>query len=193
VAEQFGAMLMVDEAHATGVMGERGRGACEQAGIGNRVAVRIGTLSKALGSVGGFVAGSRLLIEWLANRARPFVFSTAMPAAAAAAGVAAIDIVTREPQRRTRLNRLREELGRQLVAAGRLPSPPQSQIVPIVLGEPGRTMAAATELQRRGFFVPGIRPPSVPEGQSLLRVSLTSEHTEGQIADLVGALVEVAR
>ena len=105
LAEAFDAMLLVDEAHATGVFGPRGRGVAEHLGVEDRVPVRIGTLSKALGSVGGFVAGSRPLVEWLVNRARPYVFSTAAPAAAAAAAIAALDIVRDEPQRREGLAR----------------------------------------------------------------------------------------
>jgi 8-amino-7-oxononanoate synthase len=158
------AMLLVDEAHATGVFGKHGRGLCEEVGAEEVVTTRVGTLSKALGSHGGFVAGSQQLIDWLANRARPYVFSTAAPPPVAAAGLAALI-------RPTAL----------------------SQIVPIFLGDANRTMAAAAELRRRGFFVPGIRPPSVPEGQSLLRISLTCLHTPEQIDALVAALCEVAR
>jgi 8-amino-7-oxononanoate synthase len=193
LANYWRAMLLVDEAHATGVLGEQGRGVCELAGVDSKSVIKVGTLSKALGSIGGFVAGSRLLIEWLANRARPYVFSTAMPAAAAAAALQVIDMVREEPQRRRRVLALAGELGRQLVSAGILKSLPQSQIVPVVLGDPQRTMAASRELRQRGFFVPGIRPPSVPQGRSLLRISLTSEHTQEDVERLVGALADVAR
>jgi len=188
-AEEYNAMLLVDEAHATGVFGEHGRGLCEEAGMDDVVHVRVGTLSKALGSHGGFVAGSQKLIDWLANRARPYVFSTAAPAAVAAAGIAALDIVQREPERRKRLEELALNLRGQLVRAELIKPTSLSQIVPVILGDAERTMAAAAELRRRGFFVPGIRPPSVPAGQSLLRISLTCLHTEEQIDELVAALV----
>jgi 8-amino-7-oxononanoate synthase len=193
LAEDYNAMLLVDEAHATGVFGERGHGLCEEASVEEVVHIRIGTLSKALGSHGGFVAGSQRLIDWLANRARPCVFSTAAPAAAAAAGLAALDIVQREPERRKKLLDLAIELRRRLVLVGLIKSTSLSQIVPVILGNAERTMAAAAELRRCGFFVPGIRPPSVPAGQSLLRISLTCLHTQQQLDGLVATLQNVAR
>jgi 8-amino-7-oxononanoate synthase len=185
------AMLLVDEAHATGVFGKHGRGLCEEVGAEEVVTVRVGTLSKALGGHGGFVAGSRRLIDWLANRARPYFFSTAAPPSVAAAGLAALDICRREPDRLRKLQQsalyLRGALALRQLIRPTLPS----QIVPIILGDADRTMAAAAELRRRGFFVPGIRPPSVPEGQSLLRISLTCLHTVEQIDNLVAALTDV--
>jgi 8-amino-7-oxononanoate synthase len=193
LAGEHRAMLLVDEAHATGVLGERGRGLCEAAGVERDLPIRVGTLSKALGSQGGFVVGSRKLIDWLVNRARPYVFSTASPAAMCAAGIAALEIVQREPQRRQRLLGSAEMLRRQLTKAGFVIPESLSQILSLVLGDPARTTAAAAELRRRGFFVPAIRPPSVPEGMSLLRISLTCMHTEQQTADLVAALSQIAR
>jgi len=191
IAREHRAMLLVDEAHATGLLGQHGRGACEQDGVEADVTARIGTLSKALGSLGGFVVGSRRLIDWLANRARPYVFSTAAPPGVAAAGLAALEIVRTEPQRRMRLQELALDLRGKLVEKELIQATSLSQIVPVILGDADRTMAAAAELRRRGFFVPGIRPPSVPEGQSLLRISLTCLHTEEQIDNLIAALVKV--
>jgi len=193
LASEHRAMLMADEAHATGVFGASGRGVCEHFGIEKDVDVRVGTLSKALGGVGGFVAGSQRLIDWLSNRARSYVFSTASPVAMAAAGLAALDIVRREPERREKLLALAAETRRRLDAAGLTSTASQSQIIPVVLGDPARALAASAKLRERGFFVPAIRPPSVPDGQSLLRVSLTALHTETQIEALVAALVEVTR
>lgn len=192
-AEEFSAMLLVDEAHATGVFGEHGRGLCEEAGMNDVAHARVGTLSKALGGHGGFVVGSQKLIDWLTNRARPYVFSTAAPAAVAAAGIAALDIVQREPERRKKLEELALDLRGRLVRAELIKPTSLSQIVPVILGDAERTMAAAAELRRRGFFVPGIRPPSVPEGQTLLRISLTCLHTPQQIDELVGAVVDVCK
>lgn len=181
------AILMLDEAHATGVVGPQGGGLCELLNVAPDVHVRVGTLSKALGGIGGFVAGSRKLIDWLSNRARPYFFSTAMPPAVAAAGLAALKIIQKEPQRRDKLAALRDRLAERLIEA-KIQFGGSAQIVPIFLGDPNRTMAAAAVLRRRGFYVPGIRPPSVPEGQSLLRISLTCLHTEQQIDDLARAL-----
>jgi 8-amino-7-oxononanoate synthase len=188
IAQSKGCMLLVDEAHATGVFGEQGRGVCEHLGVEDRVHIRVGTLSKALGCSGGFVAGSENLIRWLVNRARPYVFSTAPPAANAAAALAAIDIVEREPQRRIALlasaAALRSQLERQGWNIGRS----ESQIIPIILGDANRAMQLSTRLREQGIFVPGIRPPSVPTGESLLRISLSYSHTSAQLEQLVNAL-----
>lgn len=188
LAQQYDAMLMVDEAHATGVLGERGRGVAEYFGIEHEVPIRVGTLSKALGSHGGFVAGSQQLIDWLCNSARAYVFSTAAPEALAAAGLAALRIVQTEPERRRELLRTASELRATLASAGYRTGPAQSQIIPILLGEPARTMQAAAALRERGIWVPGIRPPSVPAGESLLRISLSYAHTSEMIARLVAAV-----
>jgi 8-amino-7-oxononanoate synthase len=193
LAARHDAMLMIDEAHATGVFGDTGRGLCQATGVEEAVHIRIGTLSKALGSVGGFVAGSRRLVDWLANRARPYGFSTAGPPASAAAGLRALEIVQQEPQRRQSLHEHSGQLREQLLRNGLSYGSSFSQIVPVLMGSPHRVVEAAGELRRRGFFVPGIRPPSVPEGQSLLRISVTCLHTEQQLDDLVAALCEVAR
>ncbi|NLF09808.1 MAG: 8-amino-7-oxononanoate synthase [Pirellulaceae bacterium] len=188
LAERHGAMLLVDEAHATGVFGPGGRGAAEHLGVEDRVHVRVGTLSKALGCSGGFVSGSRSLIEWLVNRARSYVFSTAGPAAASAAALTALDIVADEPGRRVSLLDRAETLRRELGERGWNTGPSAGQIVPIVVGDPQRATALAAKMMERGLFVPAIRPPTVPEGEAMLRVSLTAAHTEEMIASLLQAL-----
>jgi 8-amino-7-oxononanoate synthase len=193
LTEQFGAIFMVDEAHATGVFGSYGCGRCDEEGVEPHVHVRIGTLSKALGSHGGFVAGSRQLIDWLANRARPYFFSTAAPPAATAAALAALSLIQQDAWPGEKLVKLSDALRERLNERGLRTANSLSQIIPIVLGDADRTMAAAAELRRRGFFVPGIRPPSVPDGQSLLRISLTCLHTQELLDALVAALCEVAR
>ncbi len=188
LAERYEAMLMVDEAHATGVFGERGRGVSEHLGVESAVHVRVGTLSKALGSSGGFVVGQRRLIDWLANRARTYVFSTAAPEATAAASFEALRIVQQQPQRRRQLLERAADLRRRLQQQGWSTGQSASQIVPVILGDPRRTMDLAAELRRQGLFVPGIRPPSVPPGQSLLRISLCHGHTDEHVDRLVQAL-----
>jgi 8-amino-7-oxononanoate synthase len=191
LAERFGAMLFVDEAHATGVFGQRGRGACEHLGAEHGVHVRVGTLSKALGSLGGFVAGPRCVIEWLANRARSYVFSTAPPEALAAAALEALRIVREEPYRRRDLLQRAAWLRERLALDGWNVGASASQIVPVIVGEPLPTMHLAAALRERGFLAPGIRPPSVPAGESLLRISLSYAHSPAAIEQLADALQEL--
>ena len=153
--------------------------------------VRVGTLSKALGSGGGFVVGSQSLIDWLANRARSYVFSTAQPAATSSAAIAALDIVEREPERRERLLKSAAELRARLREQGWNTGASESQIIPIIVGDAERTMRLASALREAGFFVPGIRPPTVPEGESLLRLSLCYHHTPEMIGGLTDALAKL--
>jgi len=192
LAERHEAMLLIDEAHATGVFGARGRGAAERLGLEERIHVRMGTLSKSLGSVGGFVAGSRWLIDWLVNRARPYVFSTAPPAAMAAAALAALEIVRDEPHRRTDLLARADELRRQLAEQGWNTGASASQIIPVIVGEPDRAVRLSAALRQRGFLVPAIRPPTVPEGEACLRISLTWGHTAEMVARLAEAMKRVS-
>ena len=191
LAERHKSMLMIDEAHAIGVFGTHGRGVVEHFGVEAGVPIRVGTLSKALGSAGGFVAGSRKLIDWLINRARPYIFSTAHPPAVAAAAVAALDIVRDEPHRRATLLQRAAELRRRLREQGWNIREAAGQIIPVIIGDASRTMETAAKLREQGLFVPGIRPPSVPEGQSLLRISLCYGHTPEMIDRLVAELAAI--
>lgn len=191
LARRHHAMLMVDEAHALGVVGPEGRGAAAEAGVGDDVDIIVGTLSKSLGSHGGFVAGSQKLVDYLANRARSYVFSTASPVAAAAAGLAALGILRDEPDRRQRLLASADRLRLQLSEQGFVVGKSSHQIVPVVLGEASVTVEFAAQLKARGFWVPCIRPPTVPKGESCLRISLSSVHSDAQIDALIEALVEV--
>jgi 8-amino-7-oxononanoate synthase len=191
LADQYGAMLMVDEAHAVGVFGTQGRGVAEYLGVADRVDIGTATLSKAFGCAGGFVVGSQSLIDWLANRARSYVFSTAHPPATYAAVLAALEIIEGEPARRTRLLDAAAQLRETLAAQGWRVGPSASQIIPIVLGEPEATMQTSAALRTRGLFVPGIRPPTVPAGESLLRISLSYAHSTEMLARLVEALAEI--
>jgi 8-amino-7-oxononanoate synthase len=198
LAERYGAMLMVDEAHATGVFGAQGRGVAEHlaeqhSDLESYLHIRVGTLSKALGTAGGFVCGQRSLIEWLANAARTYVFSTAQQAATSAAGVAALDIVRTEPPRRGELLRRAETLRARLGEQGWNTGRSESQIIPLFVGDAERTMRFAAELRQRGYFVPGIRPPSVPAGESLLRLSLCYHHTPETLDALLEELGRLAQ
>ena len=188
IARRHGAMLMADEAHATGVFGENGRGLCEHLGVESAVHVRVGTLSKAIGSIGGFVSGSRLLTEWLANRGRSYIYSTAMPAPAAAASIAALDIIRDEPHRRRRLLDRAEKFRAELVSQGWNIGESSTQIVPIVVGDSQLALTFSASLAEAGFFVPAIRPPTVPQGEACLRVSLSFAHNDAQMRGLIEAL-----
>lgn len=189
LADRFDAMLLVDEAHGTGVFGPDGRGAAAACGVAERVHVRVGTLSKALGSAGGFVAGSRRLVDWLIDRARPLIYSTALPPAAAAAAREALAIARAEPGRRTRLQAMGQTLRHSLTAAGLDVGPSAGPIVPVLLGEPDRAVALADRLRDHGLLVPAIRPPTVPEDTSRLRISLTAALDEADLTRLIGVLV----
>jgi len=188
IADRYGAMLMVDEAHATGVFGELGRGLCEVCDVEDRVPIRVGTLSKALGGTGGFTAGGRLLTSWLFQRARPYVFSTAFPAALAAAALTALEIVRAESAGRRKLLERAELLRNALRGQGWNVGRSQSQIIPIIVGEARKAVDLSAALWDAGFFVPAIRPPTVPEGEACLRLSLTTSHDESRIAQLLKTL-----
>jgi 8-amino-7-oxononanoate synthase len=187
-AERAGAMLLVDEAHGTGVFGPDGRGAAAACGVAGRVHVKVGTLSKALGSLGGFVAGSQALIDWLTNHARTLVYSTALPPAAAAAATQALAIARSEHWRRERVLALGRTLVREIAAAGFAVSPTAGSIISVVLGSPEQAVDLAGRLRQRGLFVPAIRPPTVPAGTSRLRISVSAAHQDDEIAALSAAL-----
>lgn len=191
--KRFRFVLVVDEAHALGVLGPTGRGLIEQLDLREQVDVITGTCSKALGGAGGFIAGRRVLIDALRNTARPFIFSTAPPAAAAAVVVAALRLIDAEPERRTRLAErsrlLRQELRRVGVDAGPDPACP-TPIVPVVLGSAERALAVQRFLLARDLFAVAIRPPTVPRGTSRIRISLMCDHSRADVTGLAQALAE---
>ena len=162
VSERHGCMLMVDEAHAMGVLGEKGSGATEYFRVEDRVPVVMGTLSKAVGSLGGYVAGSRSLVDFIRNRARSYIFDTSLPAASLAASIEAIAIIENEPQRRKHLMDLVDKFKSGLREMGFSLLPSQSAIVPVLTGEPEVTLQLASALRERGIYTPAVRPPSVP-------------------------------
>ncbi len=171
---QHGAVLIVDEAHAVGVFGARGTGLIEHAGLDAREVVSINTAGKALGVSGAFVAGPASSVDYLIQRARPFVFSTAAPPAVADAIESSLALVQAEPWRRIRVLELADYLRQALVAAGVHTASGSSQIIPILVGDNARAVAIARRLNADGFDVRAIRPPSVPEGTARLRVSLNA-------------------
>jgi 8-amino-7-oxononanoate synthase len=191
--ERHGAMLYVDEAHSTGVLGPSGAGLAEALGVTGRVDALMGTLGKALGSFGAFVCGPRRLRELLVSRARTFLFTTALPPAACGAALAALDVVRDEPERRARLDALLRRTRVGLEALG-FPLPAVvAPIFPVVLGEERLALEASRRLRERGYFVRAIRPPTVPPGTSRLRVTVTAGHDEAQVDGFLAALAAVLR
>ncbi|HTP49286.1 MAG TPA: 8-amino-7-oxononanoate synthase [Anaeromyxobacteraceae bacterium] len=191
LCERHGAMLYLDEAHSTGVLGKTGAGLAEATGLTDRVDVLMGTLGKALGSFGAFVAGSRPLCDWLTSRCRTFVFTTALPPSACGAAIAALDVLREEPGRRQRLRELSTRMKDGLEWLGFPMERVVAPIFPVVLGEEERSLAASRALRERGFFVRAIRPPTVPRGTSRLRVSLTAAHTAEQVDGFLSSLRDV--
>jgi 8-amino-7-oxononanoate synthase len=193
LAERFDTLLLLDEAHATGVLGANGCGLSDTLSLPARSAsegrvIKVGTLSKALGSQGGFVCGSHRLIDWLVNRARPYIFSTALAPPAAAAARRAVRIVQCERERRRHVLQLADYLREQLRGLGYAESRSLCQIVPVVVGEARAAMELTRRLEERGMLVPAIRPPSVAEGTARLRISLTAGHTRADVDRLIHAL-----
>ena len=178
--EAAGALLLVDEAHATGVLGRGGRGLCEWAGVSGSVDLQLGTLSKALGAAGGYVCARRLLVDLMVNRARSFVYSTAPPPPVAAAALAGLELLAGE-EGAALLKRL-ETHCLEMEQAGF--GPVQSAIVPVAMGEAARALSAAEQLLRAGFFVPAIRYPTVPRGRARLRVTLSACHESSRVLAL---------
>jgi 8-amino-7-oxononanoate synthase len=181
IAHEYEADLYVDDAHGTGVMGQNGRGTIEHFGLEERIPLHMGTLGKALGSSGAYIAGSDQMIQYLLHRCRSFVFATAPTPASAAAVIAALGIVQREPERRTRLWENRDRLFSGLTRLGFTLAPTSSPIMPVLIGEADKALRLSEQLLDNGLFAPAIRPPTVPAQTSRIRVTVTSEHTTAHI------------
>ncbi len=187
LAEQYEATLYVDDAHGTGIMGPTGRGTIEHFGLEREIPFHMGTLGKALGSSGAYVVGPRDMIEYLVNTSRPFIFTTASPPGTAAAASAALAVVQREPERRTRLWANRQRLFDGLQRLGFRMTQTVSPILPILIGDAAKALAFAEQLLTHGVYAPAIRPPTVPGETSRIRVTVTSEHTPDQIDEALHA------
>ena len=185
--EKHGAWLMIDEAHATGLYAKNRRGLAEAAGVEDKIEVTLGTLSKTVGCLGGFVVGSQVLIDFLRNRARSLIYSTALPPAVCAAAAAAVDFIMREDghQRRDRLWRNVSQMKNGLTALG-IQNESRSPIIPIIIGDEAATMETSRRLYERGIFVPAIRFPTVPKGKARLRVTVTAAHEQPDIEQFLG-------
>jgi 8-amino-7-oxononanoate synthase len=185
--EKYDAWLMVDEAHATGIVGHQGRGLADALDVSDRIEIQMGTLGKALGASGGYICGPRLLIDLLINQARSFIFSTAPVPAAAAAATAAVQLITTadgENRRQT----LRQLIGSLNDALHLHHHPPPGAIIPVILGDESKAVAAAGTLRQNNIFIPAIRYPTVARGAARLRITLTAAHSTADILTLLQAL-----
>ena len=198
VAEKYGAIMMVDDAHASGVLGRNGRGSIDHFDMHGRVDVQVGTLSKAIGALGGYVCGSKELIDFLYHRARPFLFSTSHPPSVAATCIAAFDILEQEPERIERLwsntRYFQDELKGAGFNIGGVNTPAtETPITPVIVGEGRAAMEFSRALFEEGVMGTGIAFPTVPEGKARIRLIVTSEHTRAQLDQALETLERVAR
>ncbi|MGB1220817.1 MAG: 8-amino-7-oxononanoate synthase [Alcanivoracaceae bacterium] len=193
VAEAQDAWVMVDDAHGFGVLGEGGRGSVHAQGVNARVPVYMATLGKAAGTFGAFVAGSEALIETLIQFARPYVYTTALPPALAAATLASLDIIAAADDRRQHLAQLVQDFRQQATAQGWQLLPSQTPIQPLLVGSEADALALAQRLREQGLLVPAIRPPTVPTGEARLRITFSAAHTQDDLGQLLDALALARR
>jgi glycine C-acetyltransferase len=198
LAEKYGAIMMVDDAHASGVLGRNGRGTIDHFHQHGRVDIQVGTLSKAIGALGGYVCGTRDLIDFLYHRARPFLFSTSHPPSVAATCIAAFDVLEQEPERIQKLweNTLfwKKELGLLGFDIGGKTTPAsETPITPIIIGEGARTMEFSRELFKEGVLGTGIAFPTVPEGKARVRTIMTATHTKEELTQALEVLGRVGK
>lgn len=193
LAKKYECMLMVDDAHATGVLGANGGGTGEHFSLEDEIDISMGTFGKALGGFGAFVAGSHVLREFLINRARPFIFTTGLPPAVIASGIAALELLEVEPEIRAKLwenvgffkNGIKE-LGFDILNS-------ETQIIPVLVGDASLTMQMGEMLLKEGVFIQGIRPPAVPQGSSRLRITIMATHTKGELEFTLESLEKVGK
>ena len=192
-AERHGAIMMVDDAHSSGVLGRNGRGTIDHFGLHGRVDIQVGTLSKAVGVLGGYVCGSRDLIEFLYHRARPFLFSTSHPPAVAAACIAAFDVLEQEPERIERLWDNTRRFKQGLEAAGFNTGISETPITPVIVGEAKTAHELSRELFQEGVLATGIGFPTVPKGKARVRTIVSATHTEAELDQALGVFRKVGR
>jgi glycine C-acetyltransferase len=193
LAEESGCIMMVDDAHASGVFGANGRGTIDHFGVHGRVDVQVGTLSKAIGALGGYVAGSRNLIEFLYHRARPFLFSTSHPPAVAAACIAALDVLTSEPEIMERLWDNTRFFKAGLQRLGFDTGPSESPITPVIAGDSATANALSDRLFAEGVFAQAIGFPTVAKDKARVRTIVTATHTRGDLQFALDAFATVGR
>lgn len=183
-----GAILIVDEAHALGCMGSTGAGLCEASGLLEEADIIVAPLGKAVAAAGGVIAGPQAVVDYLVNKARPFIFTTAVPPAIAAGAVKAIEIIQSEPERRLRLKTAAQFLRQRFSAMGLDIGHSTTHIIPVLLGQAQRAVAVSRALYEAGYYVAAIRPPTVPAGTARLRVSVQADHTAAQLEGLCTVL-----
>ncbi len=193
LCRQYEATLVIDDAHGTGVMGKNSRGTVEHFGLNPQDLIQMGTLSKAIGTSGGYIAGTASLKKYLINTSKAFIYTTAAPPAIAAAASAAIRIIQHEPARRERLQNNRDALHATLTGLGFKLTDSQSPILPIIVKSPETALEMSQALYKAGVYVPAIRPPTVPKHGSRLRLTVSSEHTKDQMETVVTAFREVGK
>ncbi|HET9653612.1 MAG TPA: aminotransferase class I/II-fold pyridoxal phosphate-dependent enzyme, partial [Usitatibacter sp.] len=198
LAEKYGAIMMVDDAHASGVLGRNGRGTVDHFKVHGRVDIQVGTLSKAIGALGGYVCGTRDLIDFLYHRARPFLFSTSHPPSVAATCIAAFDVLEQEPERIEKLwentRYWKKELGGLGFDIGGKTTPAsETPITPIIIGDGKLTMDFSRELYKEGVFGTGITYPTVPEGKARIRTIMTATHTRDELDRALQVLKRVGK
>jgi glycine C-acetyltransferase len=198
LAEKYGAIMMVDDAHASGVLGRNGRGTIDHFKVHGRVDVQVGTLSKAIGALGGYVCGSRDLIDFLYHRARPFLFSTSHPPSVAATCIAAFEVLEQEPERIDKLWENTRFWKKELALlgfdiGGKTTPPSETPITPIIIGDGKLTMDFSRELFKEGVLGTGITFPTVPEGKARIRTIMTATHTKEELEQALEVLKNVGK
>lgn len=193
LCRQYEGTLVIDDAHGTGVMGENGRGTIEHFGLNPQDVIQMGTLSKAIGTSGGYIAGPAALRDYLINTSKAFIYTTASPPAIAAGASAAIRIIQDEPERLERLRKNRDALHASLTGLGFQLTGTQSPILPILVKSPERALEMSQALHEAGVYVPAIRPPTVPKDRSRLRLTVSSEHTEEQLENVMRRIQETGQ
>ena len=193
LCERYDAWLVLDDAHGIGVLGASGRGTLEHFGVRAPRIVYMATLGKAFGGYGAFVAGERSVIDWLVQRARTYIYSTALPPMAAGVAIAAMDQVERDPELLAALRARIAQFRGECASHGVAPAQSMTAIQPVIVGETKRALQLAARLHDEGFLVPAIRPPTVPEGTSRLRVSLSAAHDPADVTALAAALARALR